>query len=1066
MHYSKAAVAVNCHPLSYIADSTHARGIEQHKQIVAICLCVTSKAGYLLDGSIVYFPRELKNTILQKYTIPSLETTITSDEQKDFYLKLYLGIDDNDAFWLDQVAHLNAPDWLKIRPAVFKVINNKIPFNSLMRQAYNEGADYLVRVNDDTHFLTSGWISMGVHTLQGHTYPNVGVVGPTAPMDLDRTTIMTHDMVHRTHLCIFKDYYYPDVFSSWWVDDWISLVYVPGILSTKLEDWRVDHDIRLHGRRYQVQEHEEIHLANSILEGRRLIHDWLLSQHTLSQRASRLIIWRLSRSFVIRCTNMASSVRSSEGGNGPDSLLPEEGNGQQVAGSHLSESGHFQDLRLIPDARLPSDVKEIMKAVSTYTHEANWASECSGLCMCPEAFMFFISAAQRVGGTICVIGIGSGTSAVLFLMAGMARVHTFDLGDAFTRKIVAHLNVQFENRLQPHWGDPHATISESNVMCDLVFVDALHPTDIEVPLLHIAHSGTEFLYHSAGAKFLVGKYLWEDLSKSNASRNDGQRCIYHLGRIFRESAIAKGIQEQFGFVFLQVFNEAFMQLVSSWVCRAKTIPDLLNQTLFVTTDSSAERALRAMGVTNILVVPYESGHLSYGQRQYFNYMLFRSRIVQVLLDHSINVWLVEADSTWFENPTPFIRQFQDLDIVVGQDGTLTDDIPEAGFIYLNSTTLTRRIWSDLTLHHESVLKTTMKDDLGNSGSEMLLLPDHLKKVKWTYFPRTRFVGGLWYSDITFREAVNPVVIQNNWIIGNSAKIERAKKWGHWRVQKDGKTCTEIFLGGNMQQVVDSIVTESVQNLENDETPGSLFEESMSIKQSTFTTAYVISLQDVPYASKHNAGRLDAFSRDWTAKCSRQITFKVCSGVTNQDVQALQGKDFSRMGRGYGITQAYIECIETALQDRQMVSIFLEDDARLADTIFCNMHERNLLWKLRPSDTLLMLLGGHSWRPGSQDIFKHRFRWMQGSLGAYAVAVPYENLEILQQWFRDDILHGAMTNAESLSPDISWYELAVHTEKRIYSADPLLVYHNLSYSNTWGNYRDEIPAGDITKAMVF
>jgi len=120
MHYSKAAVAVNCHPLSYIADSTHARGIEQHKQIVAICLCVTSKAGYLLDGSIVDFPRELKNTILQKYTLPSLETTITSDEQKDFYLKLYLGIDDNDAFWLDQVSHLNSPDWLEIRPAVFK----------------------------------------------------------------------------------------------------------------------------------------------------------------------------------------------------------------------------------------------------------------------------------------------------------------------------------------------------------------------------------------------------------------------------------------------------------------------------------------------------------------------------------------------------------------------------------------------------------------------------------------------------------------------------------------------------------------------------------------------------------------------------------------------------------------------------------------------------------------------------------------------------------------------------------------------------------------------------------
>jgi hypothetical protein len=36
---------------------------------------------------------------------------------------------------------------------------NKIPFNPLIAKALADGADYLVRVNDNTHFVTAGWIT-------------------------------------------------------------------------------------------------------------------------------------------------------------------------------------------------------------------------------------------------------------------------------------------------------------------------------------------------------------------------------------------------------------------------------------------------------------------------------------------------------------------------------------------------------------------------------------------------------------------------------------------------------------------------------------------------------------------------------------------------------------------------------------------------------------------------------------------------------------------------------------------------------------------------------------------
>lgn len=41
-------------------------------------------------------------------------------------------------------------------------------------------------------------------------------------------SILTHDMVHRTHLEIFPTYY-PAGLSNWYMDDWITIVYQPGL---------------------------------------------------------------------------------------------------------------------------------------------------------------------------------------------------------------------------------------------------------------------------------------------------------------------------------------------------------------------------------------------------------------------------------------------------------------------------------------------------------------------------------------------------------------------------------------------------------------------------------------------------------------------------------------------------------------------------------------------------------------------------------------------------------------------------------------------------------------------
>ena len=276
---------------------------------------------------------------------------------------------------------------------------------------------------------------------------------------------------------------------------------------------------------------------------------------------------------------------------------------------------------------------------------------------------------------------------------------------------------------------------------------------------------------------------------------------------------ASRIQQQYGFVFFQLMNANFALMVRSWICQARRLPGLIDQVLFAATDSAVEQALQDMGAPNIVVLPYTTGNLVYGHRQYFNYMLFRAQNVLSLLQNSINVWLVEADATWFANPTPFIRELRDMDVVVGQDGSLIvrddpssryhrehtpaiqendedNNLPEAGFIYLNATEATISMWDDLVEQHENLLEESGTEHLGDSGSEMRMLPQHLPKVRWTSFPRTRFVSGLWYEDTEFRKAVNPIVIQNNWIKGNEAKIDRARQWGHWFLLENNRTCTD------------------------------------------------------------------------------------------------------------------------------------------------------------------------------------------------------------------------------------------------------------------------------------
>lgn len=233
---------------------------------VKICVCALTRSKpkwKTLDDS-----RIIQNVIASTHDT-------TAMEWDKFEVQIFLGADADDTFWQRHADALKRQALSQYKLQVtFKFYQkraNFLPWNDLMRDGYHTGSEYLVRINDDTEFTSNGWVSLGVRTLKSFQPPNVGVVGPSCAQG--NTKIMTHDMVHRTHLKIFKTYY-PVVFHNWYLDDWISRVYGPA-RTKKIKSWTVIHHVEQQGQRYKAVLSDSNFLNREIASGEKVIDRYL-----------------------------------------------------------------------------------------------------------------------------------------------------------------------------------------------------------------------------------------------------------------------------------------------------------------------------------------------------------------------------------------------------------------------------------------------------------------------------------------------------------------------------------------------------------------------------------------------------------------------------------------------------------------------------------------------------------------------------------------------------------------------------------------------------------------------
>eukprot|EP01068_Selenidium_serpulae_P015229 Selendium_serpulae@DN6188_c0_g2_i4.p1 len=210
--------------------------------------------------------KDLAHSPIGTILIPSILETVLTEEREKYEIRLYIGADDDDQILKDGVQQFREllPDWLTGQMLFFpKKDESRIPFNPMMAAMYDDGVDYMMRTNDDSEFVTRGWITDAIKVLKSYNPPNIGVVGPNHTGG--NTVIITHDMVHRSHLNIF-DTYYPVEFQNWFVDTWMTNVYGPE-RTCKMSNWGVKHLVL--PSRYKVDFKKDI--LSSVLDKSRQV---------------------------------------------------------------------------------------------------------------------------------------------------------------------------------------------------------------------------------------------------------------------------------------------------------------------------------------------------------------------------------------------------------------------------------------------------------------------------------------------------------------------------------------------------------------------------------------------------------------------------------------------------------------------------------------------------------------------------------------------------------------------------------------------------------------------------
>ena len=267
------------------------------------------------------------------------------------------------------------------------------------------------------------------------------------------------------------------------------------------------------------------------------------------------------------------------------------------------------------------------------------------------------------------------------------------------------------------------------------------------------------------------------------------RSIFHL---------AGEIKANGDVILITMVNQAFLPFAFSWLCNTKNM-NVHKQVLLVATDKESYKQLREKW-PKVRTAFWQlddslKGGLKYSHAGYVRYMMLRTDMLKELIVNKHEILLFEVDCLWMRNPLPsFLADRKRYDLIGTEIGTQKE--MAGGFIYFQPTKITIEEWEKLTKALEKAteeMKRLPNDKYVSEGiNDQVFLQKILKRrgVQYKMFHGDKYPDGKWYSlSEADRRKTRPYLINNNWVVGNEAKITRAKKWGHWFIKSDN-SCDE------------------------------------------------------------------------------------------------------------------------------------------------------------------------------------------------------------------------------------------------------------------------------------
>eukprot|EP00277_Geminigera_cryophila_P028047 CAMPEP_0179463774 /NCGR_PEP_ID=MMETSP0799-20121207/45741_1 /TAXON_ID=46947 /ORGANISM="Geminigera cryophila, Strain CCMP2564" /LENGTH=280 /DNA_ID=CAMNT_0021267195 /DNA_START=455 /DNA_END=1297 /DNA_ORIENTATION=- len=261
-----------------------------------------------------------------------------------------------------------------------------------------------------------------------------------------------------------------------------------------------------------------------------------------------------------------------------------------------------------------------------------------------------------------------------------------------------------------------------------------------------------------------------------------------------------------GDVLFSYGNNDYLPFHLHWLCNTAGWPGVHERTILAVQDERSQESIRKLSSkVHTYVVPELSRTHGFYSKGYRKLTIKRIVVLIEILASGRGVIMFEGDALWTGN----ILNDQQLagtnrshDVAFYRDGKLGEHIG-AGLMSMKGNrsgafqmwkNVLKRLNDDMKPFDAQPDSATIPVERAKHEQDILredILPVMLKhrEITMINLDRCSYTSGLWYirktSHMQMCGSKPPVILNNNYIVGNQNKINRAKQRKHWFLSGDG-----------------------------------------------------------------------------------------------------------------------------------------------------------------------------------------------------------------------------------------------------------------------------------------